>query len=263
MCPVWTEPPKSPDYMQEKPQTIVSPLIQPDHQFVLQGWPFQYHIQTPFDKPLALSCNSGLEHWQGQTSNNICKHNTITCTNSTRETDTCTMPSQAYQGQTMGVSPLWRVLFDACLSDAIQLGASHFDAMPDWRATVWRVFQFDAWQFGAGPITGGRAEMQGGGVKYPASHVIQQGVISANPGRSRPEHPSFLYHKIHLSDMWPYCNYCHLEVRMSPPPPWSLSHREILRTFYIPRYLPSQDERTWDCSHIPVKLFTFSKFIQF
>ena len=46
-------------------------------------------------------------------------------------------------------SPVWRVLFDACLFDAVQLGASHFDAMPVWRATVWRVFQFDAWQFGA------------------------------------------------------------------------------------------------------------------
>ena len=46
-------------------------------------------------------------------------------------------------------SPVWRVLFDACQFDAVQFGASHFDAMPDWRATVWRVFPFDAWQFGA------------------------------------------------------------------------------------------------------------------
>ena len=35
---------------------------------------------------------------------------------------------------------VWRVLFDACEFDADQLGASHCDAMPVWRATVWRVF---------------------------------------------------------------------------------------------------------------------------
>ena len=40
----------------------------------------------------------------------------------------------------VAVSPVWRVLFDAFLFDAVQLGASHFDAMPVWRATVWRVF---------------------------------------------------------------------------------------------------------------------------
>ena len=33
-------------------------------------------------------------------------------------------------------SPVWRVLFDTCQFDAVQFGASHFDAMPDWRATV-------------------------------------------------------------------------------------------------------------------------------
>ena len=41
-------------------------------------------------------------------------------------------------------APVWRVLFDACKFDANQLGASHYDAM-----LVWRVFQFDALQFGA------------------------------------------------------------------------------------------------------------------
>ena len=46
-------------------------------------------------------------------------------------------------------APVWRVLFDVCEFDADQLGASHYDAMLVWRATVWRVFQFDAWQFGA------------------------------------------------------------------------------------------------------------------
>ena len=46
-------------------------------------------------------------------------------------------------------APVWLVLFDACEFDADQLGASHYDAMLVWRATVWRVFQFDAWQFGA------------------------------------------------------------------------------------------------------------------
>ena len=46
-------------------------------------------------------------------------------------------------------APVWRVLFDACEFDADQLGASHYDAMLVWRATVWRVSQFDAWQFGA------------------------------------------------------------------------------------------------------------------
>ena len=39
-----------------------------------------------------------------------------------------------------GVIPVWRVLFDACEFDADQLGASHCDAIPVWRATVWRVF---------------------------------------------------------------------------------------------------------------------------
>ena len=48
-----------------------------------------------------------------------------------------------------GLRSVWRVLFDACEFDADQLGASHYDAMLVWRATVWRVFQFDAWQFGA------------------------------------------------------------------------------------------------------------------
>ena len=47
-------------------------------------------------------------------------------------------------GDFVAIIPVWRVLFDAD-----QFGASHFDAMPIWRATVWRVFQFDAWQFGA------------------------------------------------------------------------------------------------------------------
>ena len=41
---------------------------------------------------------------------------------------------------TEGVIPVWRVLFDACEFDADQLGASHCDAIPVWRATVWRVF---------------------------------------------------------------------------------------------------------------------------
>ena len=47
---------------------------------------------------------------------------------------------QEYVGRKTLARPLWRVLFDACLFDAIQLGASHLDAMPDWRATVRRVF---------------------------------------------------------------------------------------------------------------------------
>ena len=34
-------------------------------------------------------------------------------------------------------SPVWHVLFDACQFDAVQLGASHFDAMPVRR--VWPV----------------------------------------------------------------------------------------------------------------------------
>ena len=36
-------------------------------------------------------------------------------------------------------APVCRVLFDACEFDADQLGASHYDAMLVWRATVWRV----------------------------------------------------------------------------------------------------------------------------
>ena len=52
-------------------------------------------------------------------------------------------------GEWRDYAPVWRVLFDACEFDADQLGASHYDAMLVWRATVWRVFQFDAWQFGA------------------------------------------------------------------------------------------------------------------
>ena len=46
----------------------------------------------------------------------------------------------SYTGDPRGVIPVWRVLFDACEFDADQLGASHCDAMPVWRATVWRVF---------------------------------------------------------------------------------------------------------------------------